>query len=493
MKKFFVTLLVIASGLTSFAQSVEHIHNFQINLGGGYHSFRYTPADGSLGASFGGLVEAQYQLMFNRHIGFGIGIQASCLQGKASYDFANTRHMDTYPGTTLTDWDVTTQYNITERQHGILATVPVQFLFRFPCGNGAFQLGVGATFDYIFNTHYNTEGNIARSGYCAEVNQTFNADLTHDFMSVGENQEGSYDFANKFNVGILADAGYTFNLSDASAIYVGLYFNMGTMNYLSEEQSTLELFEAVGEVAPYYTYNGTFNSDRTHKVIPMEAGIKLGLRLGCGKAVGEKKARAKAEQAEAERARLEAEKAEADAKAAAEAEAARLAQEQAKAEADAKADAEAKAKAERLAKEKAERLAKEKAEAEARAKAEQAAREEAAFIAEYKDVFYFKTGKSLPEFSEQNEADLANLKNAMDKYPDIKICVTGHTDNTGKASSNLKLSKKRADNVKEMLVEKGISASRITSVGKGETEPIADNSTPEGRAQNRRIEITASK
>lgn len=280
MKSFFVTILAVAAGLTAAAQGVEHSHNFQLNVGGGYHSYFYNPADGDLGASFGGLVEAQYQLMFNRHFGFGIGLQAACLQGRATYAFTDTRHTDTYPGTTLTGWDIDTRYDITERQHGILASVPVQLLFRAPWAGGAFQLGLGVTLDYIFNTRYTAEGVIARSGHCSEINQTIDADLTHDFMTVNDNQEGTYDFANKFNVGILADAGCTFNCSDAVAFYAGIYFNMGTMNYLAGKPASQEFFVTAGSTeAPYYTYSGTFNSDRTQKVVPMEAGIKLGLRF----------------------------------------------------------------------------------------------------------------------------------------------------------------------------------------------------------------------
>lgn len=531
MKKFFATILVIAAGLTASAQSVDHIHNLQINVGGGFHSLFHDPQGGDLKASFGGLVEAQYQLMFNHYLGLGFGVQASCIQGKPVYDFTDFRQMTSYPSSELKYWDITTEYHLTEHQHGILASVPLQFLIRAPWKTGAFQLGLGVTFDYIFNTNYTVDGTITRTGYCNEVNQHFDADLTHDFMSVQENQEGTYDFANKFNVGFLADAGCTFNCSDVSSIYVGLYFNMGTMNYLAEDHSTQDLVEMNND-AMSFTYHGTFNSDRTQRVVPLEMGVKLGFRLGFGKNVDWKKiaadeaaaaaaaaaeadriakekaeaeARAKAEaeaaaekarleaekaKADAERARLEAEKAKAEAEAAkanAAAEAARLAQEQAD------ADARAKAEAERLAKEKADAEARAKAEAEARRKAEQAAREEAAFLAGYKDVAHFETGKDMPNFSELNEDSWTNLKNTMDKYPEIKVLITGHTDNVGQAASNLKLSQKRADNMKAMLVKKGIAASRITAVGKGQTDPVADNKTAEGRAQNRRIEITISK
>jgi outer membrane protein OmpA-like peptidoglycan-associated protein len=69
------------------------------------------------------------------------------------------------------------------------------------------------------------------------------------------------------------------------------------------------------------------------------------------------------------------------------------------------------------------------------------------------------------------------------------IEVQGHTDSVGQPERNLKLSNARAESVRQALVERGLSRDRLTSRGFGETSPLADNSTPEGRAQNRRIEF----
>lgn len=79
----------------------------------------------------------------------------------------------------------------------------------------------------------------------------------------------------------------------------------------------------------------------------------------------------------------------------------------------------------------------------------------------------------------------ANLVN----YPDTDVVVVGHTDNTGSASYNQALSERRAESVAEVLLSQGISSDRISIVGRGLTQPVATNETPEGRAQNRRVEI----
>ncbi len=77
----------------------------------------------------------------------------------------------------------------------------------------------------------------------------------------------------------------------------------------------------------------------------------------------------------------------------------------------------------------------------------------------------------------------------MKDNPDIKFDVEGFTDNSGNPANNLTLSQNRADAVKAQLVSMGVGASRLTTKGYGETKPIADNSTPEGKANNRRVEF----
>ncbi len=84
--------------------------------------------------------------------------------------------------------------------------------------------------------------------------------------------------------------------------------------------------------------------------------------------------------------------------------------------------------------------------------------------------------------------ELGAIANAMKAHDDIDLVLEGHSDNTGEDDYNLDLSKRRAAAVKDKLVEDyGIDASRISTVGYGESRPIADNSTKEGRARNRRV------
>ncbi|HYK76732.1 MAG TPA: OmpA family protein [Daejeonella sp.] len=87
------------------------------------------------------------------------------------------------------------------------------------------------------------------------------------------------------------------------------------------------------------------------------------------------------------------------------------------------------------------------------------------------------------------KANVEKLAASLAKNPQTNIMIIGHTDATGSATYNMGLSERRAEAVKAYTVAQGISASRLTTEGRGKTEPIADNSTEDGRSKNRRVEI----
>ncbi|MFN1834365.1 OmpA family protein [Balneola sp. MJW-20] len=88
-----------------------------------------------------------------------------------------------------------------------------------------------------------------------------------------------------------------------------------------------------------------------------------------------------------------------------------------------------------------------------------------------------------------SKANIADLSKILQKYEDTNIMVAGHTDDTGTEEYNQKLSEQRAMSVAEYTAFTGVEASRMTIIGYGESQPVADNSTVEGRQLNRRVEI----
>ena len=99
----------------------------------------------------------------------------------------------------------------------------------------------------------------------------------------------------------------------------------------------------------------------------------------------------------------------------------------------------------------------------------------------------FATGSS--SVSSQAEWTLGTVADSLKKYPGSNVEVSGHTDNVGSLASNNELSQARAISVAKILVGQGVEKSRIQVFGAGPTQPIASNSTEEGRQANRRVEI----
>jgi OOP family OmpA-OmpF porin len=97
----------------------------------------------------------------------------------------------------------------------------------------------------------------------------------------------------------------------------------------------------------------------------------------------------------------------------------------------------------------------------------------------------FATAKAT--FDSTYNSEVQSLASFMTKFPQTKVEIAGHSDNQGLPERNMALSQKRADSVKTELVKAGIDSSRVTAKGYGQSQPVADNKTAEGRKQNRRV------
>lgn len=107
---------------------------------------------------------------------------------------------------------------------------------------------------------------------------------------------------------------------------------------------------------------------------------------------------------------------------------------------------------------------------------------------EYSRTILFDFAKAT--IREESAETLDAIADIMDEYPNTIFHIGGHTDSIGSEMFNMKLSRDRAENVREALVARGVAQTRLTAEGYGEMNPIAPNTTPKGRQQNRRVEIT---
>lgn len=110
---------------------------------------------------------------------------------------------------------------------------------------------------------------------------------------------------------------------------------------------------------------------------------------------------------------------------------------------------------------------------------------EQGIIVNFNSKVLFGTDKS--DLSTKSKATIDDLATVLNKYPDTDLTIQGHTDSTGPDAYNQTLSEKRAQSVADYLKIQGVSVDRLTAVGYGESQPIADNSTADGRTENRRV------
>ncbi|RNC92403.1 MAG: cell envelope biogenesis protein OmpA [Allomuricauda sp.] len=105
-------------------------------------------------------------------------------------------------------------------------------------------------------------------------------------------------------------------------------------------------------------------------------------------------------------------------------------------------------------------------------------------------VLYFETGQTAIALTAAQREKIANISRYLDKVDDASCEVIGHTDNTGNRAANIALGQERADFAKAYLIRNGILASKVNSSSAGPDDPIASNTTEEGKAQNRRVVVT---
>jgi outer membrane protein OmpA-like peptidoglycan-associated protein len=116
-------------------------------------------------------------------------------------------------------------------------------------------------------------------------------------------------------------------------------------------------------------------------------------------------------------------------------------------------------------------------------------KEQDAIILTFKSDVLFNVNSSTINPGAFGSGEIARVANIMNKYPDTTIKIIGYTDSTGSEDYNLQLSQQRAVAVLNALAAQDVNSGRMTAIGMGESNPIADNSTAEGRMQNRRVNI----
>ncbi len=478
-KRIFSIMAAAALTLTVSAQS--DLDNYiGVSFGGGLNSMLYNTVDGKSGLGFGFDAGIHYARFFNRWIGLGFGVQYTNSNANITYNWSEVTPGMVHPSNPNTPCDFTTSFNnFRERQNVGLISIPVEVMFRkVVSDNWAVIFGAGLQLDLpIYGNYIAKGGSYTTTGVFPELGPHVISDMPeHGFSTYNTAQNAKINNLAKVGGSVIADLGGRVALSKNWGLYIGIYAGYGFTNLLAGAKT--ETVVAINPADPSkINYNGTFDSGATDKVNLIRAGLKIAVDCGWYDKSRRKKAVVAEETIITPTDTI-----------------AVVAVEPVSNEPTEAEIAAAEAAAEAAAKAEAERLAAEAAALEAAKKAEQAAAEahyEALKTKVESIDFHFESAGEKFNFNSNERPVVDELCEMMKADKSIKVLITGHTDNTGDAAKNLNYyGVKRAEALKNYMVSQGVSADQITCESKGQTQPVAPNTTKENRALNRRAHIT---
>ena len=472
------------------AQQSVHENYVGVDFGGGLNSMLYKPANGQQAVGAGFNVGIHYARFFNQWAGLGVGFQYSWANAYATYNWQEVTPGLIHPSNPNTPYNLTTGFNnFVERQNVGVLSIPVEALFRKAFNDRVALIGgVGLSLDLpVHGAYYAKSGNYSTTGVFPAIGNYILENMPeHGFSTYTTTQNAKINNRAKVGGSVICDLGARVAFNDNWGMYFGISFGYGFTNLLAGAK-TEEMIMINPSNPALIDYRGTFDSNETGKANLIRCGLKIAIDFGWPstkeqerKAEADRLAREEAERlaaeqaaAEAEQARLAAEKAEAE----------RRAAEAARQDSIARANAIAAANAA------------EKARRDSIAAAEELLRQRIAHINALKAAgesvtVHFETGGADLKFKPEEQPIIDEICAVMVEDKSMRIVITGHTDNTGNADQNLKVwGKKRAESLKAYMVKQGVSSDQIKCESKGQNEPVADNSTAEGRALNRRANI----
>lgn len=553
MRKFIVCALVALTAVSAFAAKEKTLadsvrvrdqhHNVMVNLGAGLNTMVYKIDNGNTRLGGGMQLQGQYQYMFNENWGIGAGIGFSTLKsrailnnmviaGQSSTDNANQAYVPYFK--INEGWK--------EIQNMISIDIPVQAFYRYPINDKwALQAGLGLTLNFPAwmgnNVKYGTAVKTADFSESMGGNMVLGGDIKRHGLGdyTVENLKGGI-VHKAANIGMQADFGGLYNITELLDLYFGLYLDA---QFISCQKQTAETVLDPNR----NTYTSVMNTALVKKgVNPLEFGAKVGVRIG----MRDKKAEAQeverilterldayksAELSEVGReAGLEDGTASKEVQAIYEKYAEAIANASSKEEVDAliaqakeeialqqnkeaaiatvqsnvseedsdevRAIAAAYAEAIRNASSAEEvealKAAALKAMQDQRDKEEadrQTAQSGLGKIVDANNVtFEFKSDK--PIFNEEAIEGVKTVAAFMEQYPTKNLILVGHTDTSGDENYNVILGLRRAEAYRAELVKYGVQEDRVICLSKGSEQPIASNDTREGRAANRRVEMS---
>lgn len=501
-----IALAAVALAFGAGAQQGGHSNYAGLTLGGGLNTMTFSPANGDQSVGLGFDAGLHYAHFFNEHFGLGLGVHYTLANAYATYDFDEVTTGLTHANNPLIHYNLTTSFNKwKERQTVGVLGIPVEAFYRTALNEKwTFIGGLGVQVDLPLHGKYSaSDGNYTTTGVFPALGTYVVSDMPeHGFSTYDAAYDSKIDNLSSVVVSVIADAGVRMALNNNWGLYLGIYGGYGLTDMLGDKKDDILL--VINTTDPsQIDYHGTYGSNEIDALHLLRVGVKVGIDFGWNgrnrelermlrqKAIDDSIATARlaaAEQAALERAKAERLAAE---KAAAEKAAREKAEQAAKEQAEAARLAAEQAARDKAAREQAEaaRLAAEREAAAQRAAAEKAKAEAQKKLEAIGATVYFANAGTKAQFDAKTDAAIHAICEALKADPSLKVTVYGHTDNTGSKAANVKYGQKRAEALKDYMVSLGAPAASILCVSKGQDEPVADNSTKEGRAKNRRATV----
>lgn len=432
-------------------------HHLNFNLGGGLHTMISDPLYGHWEKGYGGMFEARYEFV-PKVVGFGTGLKMTLRNSATTSnckevikDYKSENGQKAQYTSEFKDWH--------EKESMMALELPVQLVISTgatkPC---SFHAAVGASLSLPFAGKYKPdEGKYTNSILFEQTGYPIDKLKGHDDLDkhmADDVEKGKIKYG--LGVNAIADLGILKKLTDQCALYIGLYGSYGLLNVCKKSESNLYN-------AQEHEYVGLYSSNQVTKITPIEAGLKVGFYISFHDT---EKEISEVNKVLDERVRSEAEAA--------------AAKRAAKAEGKDR-------KTEPVNKNQTKPQENKSSEP---ATVDEASRKEAIeALKAIKSAAKYANVNAAPLFPKEADQYFLTIRKYLDANPEAKIIITGHTDNSGTPAKNIVNGQHRAEAFKNALVRKNIPRNRIGCVSKGETEPIASNDTPEGREQNRRVEL----
>lgn len=446
MKRYIISLYALIGLFALQAQDKGHYLDFHI--GGGYQTLQYDLDNGTSDGALGFSGNLGYSYFFTSRWGIttGLGIQSFASEGKINYmsafdavdsDGESYEHRNYY-----NNWQ--------EKQTALFLDIPVGLSHLVKLNDNWKMRGtLGAKLSLAMSSKYESSGgNIETRGYYERLEAELFGMPNHNFITVTSVPDDDYEFDPVY--ALYAEFGALYKLEENMDLYMGLYASYG-LNSAVDNQ-TKEVYELDG------TYNGLLTSSECSEVIPLSVGVKVGITWRCTKnseveiqapVIPEKKPEPKEEIKPVEEPEMVEEAPLVEAP-----------------------------------------VVEPEPEIEAVPVEEPVVKEEPEDILEALEmpVIRFKFGTDSIE-GDPKEAIVKALADRLIANEASSLKLIGHTDNKGARSVNVRVGLKRANTIKQKLINLGVSESKITVSSKAFDEPLVPNTTEENRAKNRRVEF----